>query len=104
MFFFIAGIQPRTIKLDDHPRMCPSCGLNQAHLKRTDHYLSFFFLPVFRVKKGFPFLECRRCGSLFQESGSVWSETPQERPPTCPYCEKQLEQGYRFCPFCGKPV
>ncbi len=31
MFFFIGGIQPKIIKLDDQPRTCSSCGLCQVH-------------------------------------------------------------------------
>jgi hypothetical protein len=31
MFFFIGGIQPKIIKLDDQLRMCSSCGLCEVH-------------------------------------------------------------------------
>ena len=74
MFFFIAGIQPKTVELDAPSRMCPKCGLYQAQLKRVDHYLSLFFIPLFPVKKGNPFLECRRCAGVFTESGQPWFE------------------------------
>ncbi|MBW1797575.1 MAG: zinc ribbon domain-containing protein [Deltaproteobacteria bacterium] len=102
--FFIAGIQPKTVKLDDHPRMCPSCGLYQARLKRVDQYLSVFFLPIFRVKRGVPFLECQSCGSFSRESGEVLAGPAQRSVRTCPYCGKTLEPEHRFCPFCGKPM
>ncbi|MBW1707243.1 MAG: zinc ribbon domain-containing protein [Deltaproteobacteria bacterium] len=104
MFFFIAGIQPKTVKLDDHPRMCPSCGLYQARLKRVDQYISVFFLPIFRVKQGIPFVECQSCGSFFQESGEVFAGPSQRSVRTCPNCGKPLEPEHRFCPFCGKSV
>ncbi len=52
MFFFIGGVQPKTITLDDSRRLCPACGLAQARLKRTDQYLSLFFIPLFPVKRG----------------------------------------------------
>jgi hypothetical protein len=57
----IAGVSPKIKVLDQNPRRCPGCGLNQAYSKRTDHYLSLFFIPIFRVKKGEPFIICDRC-------------------------------------------
>jgi len=104
MFFIIAGIQPRKIILDDSPRMCPSCGLYQAYLKRVDQYFSFFFLPLLRIKKGTPFLECKRCGNLSRESGEEWSEPRQSFARTCPGCGKAVDPAYSFCPFCGKKL
>jgi hypothetical protein len=74
MFFFIGGIQPKTIDLDDQPRMCPSCGLYKAKLKRADRYLSVFFIPVLRVKKGDPFLFCERCGVASRKTGGTTSQ------------------------------
>ena len=103
MFFFIAGIQPKTIVIDSSPRQCPSCGLNQAWMKRQDHYLSLFFLPVFRVKKGLPFLECGGCGNLFPESEESL-ETRGSPDFQCPICHLPVEPTYRFCPHCGKSV
>jgi rubrerythrin len=101
MFFFIAGIQPKTVYLEDKPRRCPSCGLFQAYLKRVDHYVSVFFIPLFRVKKGEAIIECRGCGSLSHESGTG----PREISPNkCPYCGKVHESAFRFCPHCGKRI
>lgn len=105
MFFFIAGIQPKTAILDNHPRMCPSCGLYQTVLKRLDHYLSVFFLPIIRVKKGEPFLECRSCGALTRESSDIIHQAPKEgHGRNCPYCGTPLKTEFQFCPFCGKAV
>ncbi len=64
MFFFIGGVQPKTMTLDDTPRLCPACGLAQARLKRIDHYLSLFFIPLFPVKRGEPAVICDRCGAV----------------------------------------
>jgi endogenous inhibitor of DNA gyrase (YacG/DUF329 family) len=103
MFFFIAGVQPKTVALEGQNVRCPVCGLHQAAMKRVDHYLSIFFLPLFRVKKGSPFLECQSCGSLTRESGEVLYQSHGERPGrNCPHCGKPLEPEFRFCPFCGK--
>lgn len=104
MFFFIAGVQPKKVSLDEQPKMCPSCGLYQARLRRVDHYLSVFFLPLFRVKTGAPFLECQRCGSISQESGKQWIEPQQPAGLACPHCGKALDPGFRFCPFCGRSL
>ncbi|MBW1850527.1 MAG: zinc ribbon domain-containing protein [Deltaproteobacteria bacterium] len=84
--------------------MCPSCGLYQARLKRIDDYLSIFFLPVFRVKKGVVFLECQSCGSISHELGEAWSGPGEGSFRACPHCGKTLEPIFRFCPFCGKSV
>jgi hypothetical protein len=103
MCFFIAGIQPKTVSLDEQPRMCHSCGLYQGRLKRTDHYISLFFIPLFPVKKGTPFVECQNCGSLYTESGETILETPAPRSErTCPGCGAAIQPTYRFCPSCGK--
>ncbi len=67
MFFFIGGVQPKTVDLENVPRVCPSCGLYQARLKRLDHYISIFFLPLFRIKKGLPLLICDNCGHVSSE-------------------------------------
>ncbi len=104
MFFFVGGIQPKTVTLDDHPRMCQACGLYQARLKRVDHYISFFFIPLFRVKKGAPFLQCQSCGGLASESGEVSDQRLRSGGRTCPSCGQSIEPGFRFCPSCGKRV
>jgi hypothetical protein len=60
MFFFIGGVQPRTVIVDETPRLCPQCGLAQARLKRIDHYLSLFFIPLIPIKRGPVLLVCDR--------------------------------------------
>jgi len=100
-FFFIGGVQPKTVQLDKNPRTCPICGLSGAFLKRVDHWITIFFIPLFRIKKGEPFLECPRCGPVFKEE--VASER-REIIPICPACGRQLSPEYKFCPFCGKKL
>ena len=70
---FIGGIGPRRIKLENHPRICSNCGLSQAYLVRLDDYLSLFFIPILRIRKGQPFVECERCGHVTDESGQVYA-------------------------------
>lgn len=50
MFFFIAGIQPKTINLEEKPRICPFCGHYQARLKRVNHYIKMA-TPYFQNEK-----------------------------------------------------
>ncbi|MGE5841507.1 MAG: zinc ribbon domain-containing protein [Deltaproteobacteria bacterium] len=104
MFFFIAGIQPKTVELEDSSRMCPKCGLYQARSKRADHYFSLFFIPLFPVKRGSPFLECGRCGGVFNETGQPWFEPPRGVAIACPACGQPLKASFRYCPSCGKTV
>jgi uncharacterized C2H2 Zn-finger protein len=105
MFFFIGGLQPKTIDLDKKPVMCPSCGLYQAKLKRVDHYLSIFFIPVLRVKKGEPFLLCERCGAGSKKSNDDLSHFNIENQKNrCPHCGALIEKVFSFCPFCGGKV
>jgi len=104
-FFFIAGIQPRSVTLDKQPRLCPVCGLNRATLKRMDHYFSLFFIPLFRVKKGEPFLECPSCGPVTEKAGPPLPPIEKkEYPSKCPSCGREVLPEYRFCPFCGKKI
>jgi RNA polymerase subunit RPABC4/transcription elongation factor Spt4 len=103
MFFFIGGIQPKTRQIDEQRRMCPSCGLYQARLKRVDHYISLFFVPLLRIKEGVPFLQCDRCGRISPESAGP-AAAEALRVANCPYCGKPVETGFQFCPYCGKSV
>lgn len=98
---FIAGIQPKTRYLDRNPRICPSCGSPEAYLKRVDHFVSFFFVPLFPIKRGEPFVACERCGVELADTGRpVWSEDlGGER--RCPQCGRPAEMDFSFCPRCG---
>jgi len=104
MFFFIAGVQPKTVELDDRPRMCPKCGLAQARLKRVDHYVSLFFIPLFPVKRGSPFLECGSCAGVFTETGQPWPGALQKGALSCSACGLPVDASFRYCPSCGRPV
>ena len=104
MFFFIGGIQPKTVLVDQEARMCPSCGLARARLKRVDHYFSLFFIPLFRVKKGEPFLECPQCGVVSGGEGKGATGPAGMQPSSCPHCGYPLEPGFRYCPYCGRSL
>jgi hypothetical protein len=103
-FFFIGGVQPKVKVLEETPRRCPRCGLNQAYLKRVDHFLSVFFIPVLKVKTGEPVLVCNRCERSADDFGKDPSR-PQATPPRtkpCRFCARDFPMDYSFCPICGR--
>ena len=101
--FFIAGIQPKTQRLDAQPQRCPACGLAQAYTTRVDHYLSLFFIPLIRVKKGEPFLLCEQCQRPVEESGAAARQAPSADGQTvCAACRKAFDGSYNYCPHCGQ--
>lgn len=101
---FIAGVSPKIKILDQNPRRCPICGLNQAYYKRMDHYLSLFFIPIIRVKKGEPFIMCDGCEQTLHEFGPDYTHQHQEEAGTCRYCGKTLDGDFKFCPYCGRRI
>jgi predicted RNA-binding Zn-ribbon protein involved in translation (DUF1610 family) len=99
--FLIAGIQPKTRKLEDTPRRCPFCGQLQAYRSRVDHYLSLFFIPLLKVKTGEPFIRCDRCSQFgFSNANDQLSGTTP-RQDRCAKCGRPLKRGFSFCPYCG---
>jgi len=101
MFFFIGGVQPRTVTLDKNPRICSVCGQLEVQKKRVDQYLSIFFIPLFPVKKGTPFLQCSSCGTVFDESGIKLDEANHMFERRCPKCGKPVSREFSYCPYCG---
>ena len=104
MFFLIGGVQPKTVILDDIPRMCPACGLAQGRLKRVDHYLSLFFLPLFPVKRGEPVVMCNRCGVVSAPDQGFKPTFTGHGKNGCAQCGYPLEAGFEYCPKCGRRV
>jgi hypothetical protein len=102
MFFFIGGVQPKTVDVDNQPMLCPSCGLLRARHKRVDHYLSLFFIPILPVKRGEPFLFCDRCGVQSREQ--FHKDYSNNGSRACKNCGRRLESDFSYCPFCGKSL
>ena len=104
-FIFIGGMQPKKVQIDDQPWPCPTCGLPSARRKRRDHYLSLFFIPLIPVKRGESFLECNRCGGVFDESGRPQADLfHPEASRRCPKCGEQLSSEFKYCPHCGHKI
>ena len=100
--FFIAGVSPKTTIVDEKPQLCPVCGLARAHYKRTDHYFSLFFIPLFRVKKGEAFVMCDKCEQEVKEFGYGHESFPGDKEAVCCSCGKRFKGDFTFCPYCGK--
>jgi RNA polymerase subunit RPABC4/transcription elongation factor Spt4 len=103
MFFFIAGVQPRTKTLEGEARACPACGRISLRRRRVDHVLSLFFIPLFPVKRGAPFLACGNCGAIFDEDGCRWTQGPSPGAGICRFCGRMLDRDFSYCPYCGTP-
>jgi len=101
MFIFVGGIQPKTVNIDKQARTCPSCGHFNVHLKRIDQYLSLFFIPLFPVKKGTPFLICENCNSVFSKDGVRMNVSQSGEQCLCPKCKNRVSPEFLFCPYCG---
>lgn len=104
MFFFIGGIQPKTILLEKQSRACPICAHFDVRYKRIDHYISLFFLPLFRIKKGIPFLICQNCNVVLNEDGKAMKAGRTDEGLKCGFCRKSVETNFYYCPYCGKPI
>ena len=104
MFFFIGGVQPKTIRLDENPHICPECSHAGLTIKRTDSYLSLFFIPLFPVKKGIPFMVCTNCGAVFTQDGSLMGTSSHHTNQQCHRCGRLVGPDFIYCPYCGKPL
>ena len=101
MFLFIGGIQPRTVTMERLPQCCPHCGHAEIRRRRIDQYLALFFIPLIRVKKGEPFLDCGRCHSVLAE-GAGRADTG-EGDMKCRSCGRPfLKPDFAYCPYCGE--
>jgi RNA polymerase subunit RPABC4/transcription elongation factor Spt4 len=101
MFFLIGGIQPRTKQIEKQAKLCPSCGHFELQKKRIDHYFSLFFIPLFPVKKGRPFLFCTKCQNISDPYGSNSRQADPEFKK-CENCGRSSSGDFSYCPYCGK--
>ena len=71
----IWGLRWRDKTISSGEFFCPNCNQNRPYqLKRPGYYFSLFFLPLIRIRRRSPFVECQVCKSRFDpkvlESGS----------------------------------
>jgi hypothetical protein len=99
---FIGGVQPRSRRLESDPRTCPSCGAAKAYLKRTDHYISLFFIPLIPISRGQPMLACESCGGVFDERGQSVYLPSGDGLKRCLGCGERVEPSFTYCPYCGR--
>jgi hypothetical protein len=105
MFFFIGGVQSKTVRLEKQSHACPVCSHFEVYCKRVDHYIALFFIPLFPIKKGPSFLICENCNTVLDESDSYgYGAGDRGKPQRCGFCGKSLETGFAYCPYCGRPV
>jgi hypothetical protein len=100
----IAGVSPKIKRLDNNPRRCPVCGLAPAYYKRVDHYLSLFFIPILRVKKGEAFIMCDRCEKTVHQFSENHDAGPHAPDGHCRNCGRPSQKDFKYCPFCGKTL
>jgi RNA polymerase subunit RPABC4/transcription elongation factor Spt4 len=104
IMILIAGVSPKIKRLDDNPRRCPVCGLAPAYYKRVDHYLSLFFIPILRVKKGEAFIMCDRCEKTVHPLSENHDAGPHAPDRHCRNCGRPSQKDFKYCPFCGKTL
>lgn len=102
--FFIAGVQPRRVRIAKHTQPCRSCEHFDVYVKRVDHYISLFFIPLIRIKKGVPFLFCENCGTYQDQQGSAFAGGETGKPQRCGFCGRSVEADFSFCPYCGRSL
>jgi len=103
-FFFIGGIQPKTVLIDRQARSCPACGHFEIHQKRVDQYVSLFFIPLFPVKRGTPFLICEKCNTILDKHDYRMDVEQAVSGKKCPQCGRSIDPDFTFCPYCGKTL
>lgn len=64
--FFIAGAGKQANEIGQGEFNCPQCNEWRSYVqKRISSYVSAFFVPVWRSSGGSEFVECKSCGSQF---------------------------------------
>jgi RNA polymerase subunit RPABC4/transcription elongation factor Spt4 len=102
MFFLIGGIQPKTVVLEKQAGACPVCAHTGISIKRVDQYLSLFFIPLFRIKRGVPAPMCDHCKSILDadQSGGYYKTVAKEKK--CSRCARIIhDEEFFYCPYCG---
>lgn len=103
-FFFIGGVQPKTVTIARQTMSCSVCGHADVYKKRVDQYLSLFFIPLFPVKRGMPFLACENCQTILDEHGARVDARQAGVEMRCSHCGRSVDPDFNYCPYCGRSV
>ncbi|MEL7025727.1 MAG: TerB family tellurite resistance protein [Pseudomonadota bacterium] len=64
----IWGTRGRTSTIDSGDFYCPECGKREDYaLKEVKLWFTFFFIPIFPIKKIGQYVECKACRATFNE-------------------------------------
>ncbi|CAA7400312.1 unnamed protein product [Spirodela intermedia] len=113
-FFFVGGVEQQVARvLKEGAGRCFACG-SQADLVEVEKVLKLFFVPVWRWPGKDPAMRCENCRSIFPSSfslppaGATGEESSAAAASSglspllkCYSCDRPVERGFRFCPFCG---
>ncbi len=99
------------------PGTCPKCHSTALEERRVDHVFTLFFIPLFKVQRGQPFLVCRNCGWDSRMESLGWLPQGPELNPIyggspesqdagmarrlCPHCGSPVDASFLYCPYCG---
>ncbi|XP_022861458.1 uncharacterized protein LOC111381846 [Olea europaea var. sylvestris] len=110
-FFFVGGLEQQARQvLKSGAGRCIACG-SPADLVDYEKVLKLFFVPVWRWPGKQPLLHCSNCKLFFPESFSPPPPSSTEIPVEvkrdalrCQFCAREVDPGFRFCPFCGSAL
>lgn len=122
--FFIFGISSKVKHLDFlQTKICKNCGkFGRLNLFMSYTYFSLFFIPIIRWGVnyhiltsccGTAYLLDKELGKRIMRGESVQitdADLQHEENPNssmknlCPDCSCELQNGYEFCPKCGKKL
>ncbi|MCF0261093.1 MAG: zinc-ribbon domain-containing protein [Erysipelotrichaceae bacterium] len=117
MFFMIA-VLPFSRLLTEVFLMCPADQqIQKADIKETGSRLILFFLPVFTFGRQFEVHFANGCSGRIEgmtareilSAGRSELEShlvmhASKAPSVCPACGYPLQDGFEFCPKCGKSL
>ena len=122
MFFFFAIMPIKKIIPYKFSSICKNCSnICNYEIIMTANCLSIFFIPVFNWGKQY-FVHTSCCGALYGLEKSVGDAISRGENVTitdddltlidktfssigtCPYCGSEVNDGFEYCPKCGKKL
>lgn len=129
MFFIgVFGIEDKQIEIETLNNFeCKVCSnLQGAKVIKRYNYFHFFFIPLFKWNESY-YITCDRCGSVYsipKEKGksiennenvdiTYWdikevfsgnSNNESCRNTICRSCGREVDNSYKYCPYCGQRI